>query len=302
MLWGLPIVLFLALNENWIEKDKWEIVIMTYLPLYLAAGYGVHWLFAQKSFLRMSLIWGLTLVAVLGARDLMLRIEAPADQRLFDVYADKGRPLLEEDQAYVELEKMSFYDLDWWPSHHRQVQKRLKATLNPHPMLRRVEAIKEELQALHPDHRLGKKPSLKSVGLPEYSVTPFDVSVPPHNGLDPISRKPMGRHGCNPGASFVQIDADMPGKAVEVIWNDQPLIVTLRTMADQRMALLELERRSRQEAQSPVSSQCLHLMVPKGYALLIDDRVSIEPSRVYSYQLREVIEYPGWSYLTLLGE
>ena len=302
LLFGAPIVAFLALNENWIEKDKWEIVIMTYLPLYLAVGFGVHWLFSRKKSWHLLAGFGLTVALVLGGRALLLRVDAPADQRLFDVYAAKGIPLLEEDAAYVELERYAFHELDWWPAQHRQVKKRLQAQVNPHPMMRRVRALTEELTAFHPLHRLGLSGNQASEGLPEYSLVPFDVSIPPHNGLNPVTRESVGRKGCNPGLDFVVIDADQPPKAVEVIWNDQPLMVALRGDSAQKLALLELERRSRSKAENPVKAQCLHVMVPKGYALLIDDRVSIEPSRVYTYQLRDVPEYPGWAALRLLGK
>jgi hypothetical protein len=302
MVFGLPIVLFLALNENWIEKDKWEIVIMTYLPLYLAVGFGVHWFFSRKNALRAVGGLGLTFLLIFGARDLALSVDAPADQRLYDVYAAKGAPLLDEDGAYIELERFTFQDLDWLPSHHRQVKKRLQSKLDPHPMLRRVQALRDELQELHPTHRLGKRVDFEANGLPEFSLVPFDISVPPHNGLDPEIRKPAGRSGCNPGATFTTIEADAAAQAIEVIWNDQPLMVSLRTDPEQKLALLELERRSRTLPSDPISKQCLHLMVPSGFALLVDDRVSIEPSRVYTYQYSEALKYPGWFRLTLLGE
>ncbi|MBR57240.1 MAG: hypothetical protein CMH54_04195 [Myxococcales bacterium] len=292
--YAIPILIFLSLNENWVERDKWDIAIMAFLPMYLAFGAGFEWLYSQgkKAIVFLALGVGISF----GMHQALNSLDAQADTRMWASYerlADRleaeEKPsswarLPAEDTAYLEVERQYFQEVHLLPGIHREIGTRHRANLSPHDLISRIRLLRKELGSLY--YNLAAKTSSTSLQPSDaVGAIRWNLQYAPTQGLlpDGLSQLPIGV--CAEGEKGVVI-ADASPHFFTVEWSDQPISVMFQSDPLRNLSAIIVQRRTKMKVPSQVEkAQCLQFPVVRGHTVLFVDQISIEPSRAYSYRV-----------------
>ena len=307
---AVPIVAFLALNEDWIEKDKWQIVVMTYVPLYVLFALGVDQIllnFTKPRFL-------LGMAFLVGALALVLKLlslaDVPEDARFRDYLGYREHGLAAEDPKYLAVERSLLKPVAWLPLTGGEVSRLF---LSPELLLPGLESLLEESSRLDMDGR-DPSDSMRSgiargtgrITLPgdqdreaarsrlegSFKSDPvaweFDLTTPVHSGLDPDTRASFSRPSCREGARAVDVFPFQAPLLVKVPWLEDPVAVTMNYMDALSVAVLQIDRRPGRARDVPPEdwkeAECLLLHAPP------DSRLSVEDSLISMRSYRFSVE------------
>ncbi len=308
--YSIPVLVFLSLNENWVERDKWDIVIMVFLPLYLAFGAGFEWLYSRgrKAIVYLALGVGLCF----GLHQALNRIDAKADTRMWPAYSQladrleaekkayQWARLPVENSAYLEVEKQYFQQVHLLPGIHREIGTRHRANLSPHALVSRARLLLKELDSLY-YHLANSNAATTLDPRTTDSFVRWSLRYPPTEGLLPDLTSELPMNGCfQEGKKTVVIDGQNP-HFFSVDWSDQPISVMFHSDPLRNLSAIIVQRRTKMKVPSEVEkAHCLWFPIVKGHTVLFVDQISIEPSRAYSYRVLEEGADPNTLVLRLL--
>lgn len=122
ILWAiLPYVLFLGINENFLQIEKMGFIAPVVPLFFLAVGHGVVVLGRLRRPIVRLAVWGATMAQIYLAAQLFLRVEVPPDERFYQQYYF----LLRERPEYLNAER-----------------ELLRVRLAPSPEWRRLSLVK----------------------------------------------------------------------------------------------------------------------------------------------------------------
>ncbi|MBM4395010.1 MAG: hypothetical protein FJ087_04905 [Deltaproteobacteria bacterium] len=303
----LPILAFLASNGDFIEKDKWAIQVMAYLPLLVWIGWGADRVVGGWT----GPAWlAVAAAAVIAAQWGLGRIDAPPDDRAVAGRARIGHFIGPENPAYLAIERADLARIRLLPGAEEapgdggvaEVVERGAAAL-----AREAESLDVADQGLSlaemwsvmmsPQLHLFRRASADSLR-EEWArrhahwpaVVRFDASRPLSDGLDPADpSRPRTRPACD-RAGAVDVH---PFRPVLVRLPGLPgaARVVLVVSPDERIATIAAGpvHDDAAEGGGPVAddagpvaeSSCLRLHFPPGAGLGVPDRVAMVREYLY---------------------
>ena len=304
LLFFLPIAGFLALNENWTQRDKWSIVSMAYLPLFLTLGYGFSWFFEQRRRLVRWGIWAGAIVLLALIHLGLVRIDAPEDKTFQKIWGTTHQAMPPEEPFYVDAHKdvvgsMSFLPWTFEPKLPSAGNlSALREQLTDTSLFHRTPSTAELFMTLLADATL---PAMLPEGVSrsslqlEFSQEPFrgevDLSTAPHQGMsfqEPTLSRTLQ---CGPIQERIDLHPFDEPIPIEAAWSKRPLLVSLIVDRSKNFGALVLIRTvllrdtDRFFFQPPVQNPCLRLHLPKDFHLALLDLVSMDPNLSFAYGL-----------------
>jgi hypothetical protein len=304
---AFPLLAFLAVNENWTQKDKWGIVTMTYFPLLVLVALGLTALAIGERRSRTK-AWLAFIAVATGAilvRPILLNARAPEDSRFRVLWSEKLQQLNAEEPAYLELERHLLSGMDWSPGYRfleripirpaRPTWAVLKEEFRTRDVTRRAPSIAERIMTpLIPPSEI---PWLPAAALPHGPRRgPTDAVV---HEID-LSRSPAT--AWKSGASVLSaplsdestthLRVGAPPIPLVVPWRSEPVHVYLVDVPEHGSTILVLVRdvpfelsRSRRLATHLYSAERVVLNYPIGRRLMLLDVLTADPARYYLFDV-----------------
>lgn len=308
---------FLALNENWTQRDKWDIVVMAYLPLFVFAGYGAE-LFRTRPLVRSISAYIVVLTGLFLGWPFLASMDGKFDRRYAEVWGQRVQTVLPEVPEYIEWERRKIANPPWRPD---SLQGRLPSGVSlrffRHDLLhrdpgKRLISISEAFQfsVISPDHPFhdlipARLSRIRIRGRdPDLPVrVNVDLRNPPHRGLNPDGSMVM-RAEC--GGPTVRLHPNEPAIAVRVSWNDAPLrVAAVMGSNPQELAVMALRVNLLDESEfaplEAVDADCLLVHGPPGARVLLTDVLSFDPTREYVYRLENTDAETGSAVFRLMN-
>ena len=306
-LFFLAVAGLLAINENWSQRDKWGILVMTYAPLYLAGGFGLQWMFSRRN------TWWQPAAVFAGALVLftmlhlgLARVEADIDQRYIDSWSRLQQTLLPEEPVYMELERQSIKTRYWVPySDHgpgavslSRWFRSLWHDLNRLDILQRKMSIAEAIHHTMMEegkHSSGLKPAaFDLVGWRQeaqsYPIAfTLDLRRAPTEGFEQPFAKPVLRKPCQEPTTHLYPFGRL--SQMQVPWNPEPIQIGLVMGGEKNLAMITLMRvipkdeTFAKDLNTNIPTGCVAFHLPSQAQAILFDFVSFDPSREYGYSV-----------------
>lgn len=297
----VPLVAFLALNENWTQKDKWGIAVMAYLAPLLGFAAGLDWIGAGRRLLRIVAVgavgWGLALVwqALAG-------LEVPEDDRYRRFWSERYQHLPPEDAGYLAWERSTWSRPPLLPRSARG----FGAALAPRASLaalgehltdwsvrgRSPSALDLELMALGTAGDPNLEASLPHRGAPVAcsDCVPIRIDLRRSPGSN-LGRAAHFSAPCSLDGPEVDLGRDHDAAAVRVPWAPGPVDLVLVDPPLGGTAVLMLVRALPHEFEAqrgplrgpPLRAGCVAVHLPAGRPLQVWDQLSFDPGRTYRF-------------------
>jgi len=312
-LFFLPLTGMLALNENWTQEDKWGIVVITYLPIFLCIGSGLKEILRRDRWTvgRIAAVTCLCISLVLSQKGL-LGVDGREDERFRSYWSREVQPLLPEDPTYLELERKRLGKTHWLPRtlpYLLLYEDDLRMNLVSLPQQLKHFSLRDRqlslgeaaqimfmgmegpLARLLPAHVQGLGVLPESTGIPA-SIS-FSLSEPIHRNLDPGDPQPFPVKTCSPGEGIIDLLPLEPPVVLQVPWNEGPILAGLTATEGVNFLLLWIIRIAPREMESlfferpPEKSTCIRPHLSPDKRLVIMDLISFDPSRSYAFRVFE---------------
>jgi hypothetical protein len=295
----LPLVAFLAVNENWTQKDKWGIVTMAYGPLLVWFGVGLE--AVARSWKR-----GLAIAAIAACGLWLLhgalgRVEAKEDPIFRREWTEAKQAVPKEEPLYMALERDGIRRFPWVPT-----QPSGSVPLMTH-LPRNLVILGEQARSGSVFHRTFTlaetilsmltwkenalwRPAAPDLLEPVPAQRRVRMDLPPSSWLAPDHETSAVRvSGDNAGEGYPLRPYD-PLIAMQPGWAARPVHIGL-VLFGHDLAVLVIVRVLSNDfiAQPLIAAQDLILHYPEGRSLYVLDLVSLDPSREYAFREEAVL-------------
>jgi len=309
-LFFVPIAGFLALNENWTQKDKWGVVVMAYLPIFLCLASGFSWFTRERKLLIHAAIFSIVAFAMVLSHKLLININAPEDSRFQSYWSENIQKLPPEDPFYLEVESRSLRRIKWLPNFfsfhgifpfHGPKRLNLKAlfrqcaslslrerdltTMELFPLL----FMSEEWHAIIPEGIDRVQLMLKYAHYPAVSL--IDLSEPPYFDIDPDTISLTHRKDCPPLGKTLDLYPFTLPIPVTVSWSEGPILIALGISEAEGYSVLMMVRtvlrfdEERLFGKKSLDVSCLRLHLPDEQEIILVDFYSLDPLRNYVFRV-----------------
>ena len=286
----------LAFIENWTEMNKWDIVVMAYVPLFIACGFGIDSLAGgrQGRVGRIAVLAGLAGLLALGRHGLTL-LDAPVDSRLLGTPVGTEGPGVPEDPTYMAFERHAIRDVSPWPGKSRegrldgdQLRSNLSAALRDLPSIQAADwhlSASEALLLVFMRQEEYPEPigfdrevaAREARALPEAFT--LDLRLPPTAGVDGNVLDAVERPPCTGPTTHLYPYNHF--SSMKVDWNPEPIQIGVFVGDGHGLGMLVLVRqRYDLEEQADIPPGCITVHLPPGTTVDLLDCVSNDPSRL----------------------
>lgn len=299
VLWFFPLFAFLAVNENWTQKDKWGIVTMAYGSVLVWFGVGLE--AVARSWKRGLAVACLAAGGLVLLHDGLVRLDAKEDPLFRREWAAAKQIVPEEEPDYMAIEREGIRRLTWLPSQPpgsvpvtTYLQRNLlilQEQLRSGSVFRRTFTLAETIVSMltWKDAVLWR-PALPAPIDPVPAQRSVRLDRPLSTWLAP------GREASAVRVADANVDRGYPLRpydpliAMQPPWAAQPLHVGLVLFGPDLAVLVIVRVLANDFVPQPlVADQELLLHYPEGRKLYVLDIVSLDPSREYAFSEEGVL-------------